>query len=150
GLDEVVVARVLLFIDRLQTPGAVDVRHRRDLCALLLADLVDLQHERHVVVGLEPLADRFAEDRRRERTERLAGLDMLVEDVLHVAAPRVADDGPIAERARTPLHPSLKPADNVAVGDLRGREAAELALIADALDGAARGIEIGLPRGDRL
>src|SRR6185436_3185232 len=55
-----------------------------------------------------------------KRTEALAELDPRVDDVAHVGAPRIGDDAAVAERTRAPLHPSLEPADDPAVGNLRG------------------------------
>ena len=57
ALDQLPVARVGLAIDGLQPARAVDVGDGRDQPALLLADLEDLHHERHVAVLLEPLGD---------------------------------------------------------------------------------------------
>ena len=111
--------------------------------ALVLADLVDLEHERHVVVGLEPVGDALAQDRGREGAERLAALDLVVEDVLHVGPARVAQDRAVAERARAPLHATLEPADDLAVGDAQGGQAAELVGIFDPADRAAGGLEGG-------
>ena len=123
--------------------------HRRDLLALLRSDAEDLHHEGHVVVGLEPLRHRIAQDRRCERPEGLAALDLEIEDVLRVGAARVAQDRTVAEGARAPFETALEPADHLAFGDRLSRAPAERGLIADALDDAACGIEVGAPRIDR-
>jgi hypothetical protein len=106
--------------------------------ALLRANRVDLHHERHVAVELEPFRNGFAQDRRRERTERLAPLDLEVQDVLHVWPARVADDRAVAERARPPFHPSLEPADDQPIGHRRRGSAAKFLLVDNTFDGAAR------------
>ena len=56
GIDQVVIARDLFCGDRLQPTGAVDMGDNRDLGALPVADLVDLQHEENVVIGFDPLS----------------------------------------------------------------------------------------------
>ena len=56
---------------------------------------------------------------------------------LHVGAARIADDRAVAERARAPFHAALKPADDLAVGDRRGRAPAQLCLVGDRFDRAA-------------
>ena len=116
--DQRPVARIALAADRLQPARAIDVRDRRDDVALLGAHRIDLDHERIVHGADEVLVDRFGEHRRRERPEPLAELDLLVDDVAHVAAPRIGEDAAIAERARAPFHAALEPADDVAVGQL--------------------------------
>ena len=65
----------------------------------------------------------------RERPVGLAVLDPLVEDVLHVGAPRIGDDRSVAERARTELHPALEPADHLAGGDRLRHLAVEVAVV---------------------
>ncbi len=114
--------------------------------ALVGAHLEDLHHERHVIVLLEPFGDVLAQDARRERPERFAALDLEVEDVLHVGPARVAEDGAVAERARPPFHAALEPADDAPVGDRRGGDAAELALVVAAPPLAAAGAQLVRPR----
>jgi hypothetical protein len=62
---------------------------------------------------LEVLLRALREDARREGPERLAELDLRVDDVLHLGAPRVSDDRAVAERARPELEPALVPADHL-------------------------------------
>src|SRR5690606_23977707 len=57
---------------------------------------------------------------RRERPEPLAELDLDVHVGLHLRAAGIAEDAATPERARTELHPSVEPADDLAVGQLRG------------------------------
>src|SRR3954453_6013141 len=118
------------------------MRDGGNLGAFLFANLVDLQHEGDVVVGFEPGADSLAQHGRREWTERFAALDLLVEDVFHIRPTWITDDGAIPKGARAPFHASLKPADDIALRDLCGGTAAEIALVADALDRAVGRIEI--------
>src|SRR5205085_3586056 len=73
--------------------------------------------------------------------ERLAPLDLRVEDLLHVPAARVADDRAVAERARPPLEPPLVPPDDLTAGDRIGDTAAQLALVAHGLVAAVGGVE---------
>src|SRR5206468_7741405 len=63
---------------------------------------------------VEALRGLLGQHRRREGTERLAELDLDVDDVLHVLAARVGDDRAVPERARAPLEASVVPADDVA------------------------------------
>src|SRR4051812_30704223 len=61
-----VIARVGLALDRLKPTRSIDVCHRGNERALILADLVHLHHEWYVVVDLEPLGHRLTQDRRSE------------------------------------------------------------------------------------
>src|SRR5882757_7665249 len=92
---------------------------------LLLANLKHLHHERDGIALFEPIGYGFFEDRRCKWPKRLAPLDLRVEDRLHVGATRVAQDRPVAKRPRSPFHASLKPADDLAVGNLRRRKPAQ-------------------------
>ena len=67
--------------------------------------------------GREVLRVRLFENRRRERPELFAKLDLRVDDLPHVRAAGIRQDAAIAERPRAPLHPALKPADHLPVGD---------------------------------
>src|SRR6476646_45730 len=100
--------------------------HCGDQVALFRADRVDLHHEWHIAIELEPLGDRLAENGRRERPKRLPALDLEVEDLLHVRAARVAQNRAVAERPRAPLHASLEPPDYLPVRDRRRGAAAQL------------------------
>ena len=111
--------------------------HRRNCAAPLPANAIDLHHERHVVVGLEPVGDVVAQNRRCERAERFAPLDLGVEDVFHVGAPRIGQDRAVAQRPRSPLHAALEPAHDLAVGDGARDAGAQLVVIADDVDLAA-------------
>src|SRR5205823_5762206 len=86
-------------------------------------------HERNVVILLEPFRHSFAQNRRRERTERFPAFDFQVQDFLHVAAARIAQDGAVPERAWPPLHPALEPADDAPRGNRRGGARTEFLVI---------------------
>ena len=82
----------------------------------------DEQHVRRLDAGLdvEVLARLVVEHLGRERSERLAVLDLEVHDRLHGGRARIADDRTVAERAGPELHPSLQEPHHVAVGDRTG------------------------------
>src|SRR6185369_11634620 len=79
------------------------------------AHLTHEQHVRALAVEIEPLAGLLAQHRRREGPEALAELDLQVDapPVLFVA--RVGEDAARTERARSPLHAALEPADDRAL-----------------------------------
>ena len=60
---------------------------------------------------------------------------------LHVGVTRVAEDAAAAERARTELHPPLKPADDGAARDLAGDHVDKGGLVVDALVLGVDGLE---------
>src|SRR6185436_10395319 len=64
-------------------------------------------------------------------------LDLLVDDVAHVAPARVGEDAAIAEGARPPLHPALEPADDHPVGELGRRRVTQCVLVVDRVPAAA-------------
>src|SRR5207244_3885565 len=75
---------------------------------------------------------------RRKWTEFLPELDLQVNQVAHVRAPRIRKDAAIAERAGAPLHPPLKPADNVSIGDQASRGPAHLGIGVNGINGISR------------
>ena len=88
------------------------------------------RHEQHVRAFLarthvEILVGTVLQNRRRKRPKRLAELDLQVHHRLHLRAPRVADDAARSERARTELHATLKPADDLLPRDQVGHGLAE-------------------------
>ena len=85
--------------------------------APLGANARDEQHVRRVHVELEPVGEILAQDRRREWTERLAVLDLEVQELLHRRRARVAEDRAAAERARPEFHAALEPAHRLAGGE---------------------------------
>src|SRR2546423_2744966 len=70
---------------------------------------------------LKIFAYTLLQDRRRERSKRFALLDSIVEDFLHLRAPRIDHNRSIAESTWPKLHPALKPANDQACGDVPGR-----------------------------
>ena len=55
-------------------------------------------------------------------------LDLGVEDIAHVGAARIGEDGAVAERARPHLETTLEPADDLAVGQVLGHTRQQLVL----------------------
>src|SRR5246500_4691761 len=133
--DEIVVKWIGFAMHRLHAGGIIDVRNRRDagtrhvelvdpeqplllarhFAAMALVDRSDHEHVGTVHIDVEPLRDVLAQDRRRKRAKALAILDLQIELLLHLRVARIGEDRAIAERARTKLHASLKPADGLAV-----------------------------------
>ena len=70
---------------------------------------------------LEIIADLLFQNRRRERAERFAFLDALIETILHFRAPRIGEDRTITKRPRAKLHAPLKPSDNRSIREVSGR-----------------------------
>src|SRR5712692_8710535 len=114
--NQLVITRIRLPRDRLQTPRSVDVSHGGNTSALLRLYLVNHQHGRRRMCLLEIISDMFFENRRRERPERFAFFDARVKDVLHFGAAWIDDDRSIAERSRAEFHTPLKPTDNQTLG----------------------------------
>src|SRR5205085_11998685 len=86
------------------------VSHRN---AMTLLHGRDQEHVRRVAIHLEVIRDALAQDRRRERAERFAELDLQVHLRLHLWRARVAEDGARTERTRAKLHAPLKPTDDL-------------------------------------
>src|SRR5207244_4376364 len=57
---------------------------------------------------------------RREWPEAFAKLDLEIHLRLHTRTARIADDAPIAKRARAELHSSIEPPNDLLVRDERG------------------------------
>ena len=112
--------------------------NRRNSNTLFFADLKYLHHEGDGVVLLKPIADDFSQDRRCKGPKRFPSFDLSVEDGFHIRAPRIAEDRAVAEGARTPLHPTLEPAEDSALGDRRRGAPAELIFVMDCLDRTTR------------
>jgi hypothetical protein len=83
-LDQLVVQGILVTRDRLEAAGAVHVGYGRQSFARLRPDLHHVHHERALDVLLEVAPHQLPEDRRSEGPERLAPLDLHVDQVLHV------------------------------------------------------------------
>src|SRR6185312_1489048 len=134
GADELPVAGVGPPRHGLQAAGAVDVGDGRDERPLLRADGVDLDHERVGAIDGEPIAGSLLQNGGSKRAERLAALDLEVEDVLHVAAPGVGEDRTVAQGPRTPFRTPLIPAHDLAAHQGLGRLGRQAILAAHALD----------------
>ena len=109
----------------------------------LLAHGRDDQHVGARRVLLEIVGDALPEDRRRERPERLAILDLEVHDRLHLRAARVTDDRAAAEGPWPKLHTALEPADHVLLGEQLRRLRKQCVVVQDPVLRAHR-IELSL------
>ena len=125
------VERVDLAMDGLEAAGTVDVADGRELGAFFFPDLEDFHHVGNVVVLLEPFADRFPQDGGSEGPKGFAPFDLGVQDVLHVGAARVAQDGTVAQSAWAPLHAPLEPAHDFAVSNRGGGAGTQRHVIGD-------------------
>src|SRR5579864_9111686 len=103
-------ARVRFTLHGLQAASSIRVRYGRDSAALIGLDVVRLDHERRGLAGREVIAGGLREDRRAERAKCFAMLNAAVQNIFHLYAARVGQDAAVAERARSKLHASLKPA----------------------------------------
>src|SRR6516225_9289562 len=119
----------------------------RDLRPLLLPNLEDLHHEGNGVIFFEPLVDSFGEHGGGEAAKRLPPFDLGVQNSLHIAAPRIAQDRAIAERSRTPLHAPLEPAEDSPFRDRCRRAPAELFFV-DFFDRTTRPHDLLAMRGE--
>src|SRR6185312_4191472 len=70
-----------------------------------------------VRADLEPVVGMLGHDARRKGTKIFAVLDLLIEDLAHVRPARIGEQRTVAEGTRPELHASLKPGDDLAVGD---------------------------------
>ena len=140
GVDHRVVARVVVGVDGLdpgrvvdvgdggdRRPADVELVDAKELLLLLghrgAAIFPDRRHQQHVgalAVDLEVVRHVVVHHRRGKGSERLAELDLQVHDRLHLLGARIADDAARAKGPGTELHASLKPADDVLVGDQLG------------------------------
>ena len=107
------------------------MRHRGDESAFCFAHLKDLHHKGNVILLFEPFSDRFAQNRRCEGTKRFAVFNFGVQNLFHVGATRVAQNGTIPERARAPFHSPLEPADDEALCDRTRGAGAEFGVVVD-------------------
>src|SRR5438132_826622 len=116
-LDQPVISWVDVLLNRLESPGAVDVGNGRDGGSFVFPDVHDIKHEasrvvlrglreRKVVLGL------LTQDRRSEWPEWLAEFDLHVDEVLHVCPAGVRKNAPVTQSAGTPFEPPLDPPDN--------------------------------------
>ena len=83
----------------------------------------------HIIVGLEPLADRFAQYRGSKRSKGFSTLYLGVEKLLHIRSPRVAYDASVSKRSWAPFHPALEPSHHGARGNLSRGELAQLGVV---------------------
>ena len=88
----------------------------------------------HVEIVVGPLG----EDGGGKGAERLAELDLEVHRRLHLGVARVAQQTPRAKRAGAKLHPTLEPADDLAVGQMLGDRIAQGFVVLKSLE---RGVD---------
>ena|SRR5437764_12066005 len=112
------------------------MRNGRNLRPLFFLNLEHLHHEGDRIVLFEPFADGFGEHGWGKGPKRFPSFYLGVENGFHIRASRIAEDRPIAERARSPFHAALKPAQNGTFGYRRRRPPAELPLVTDFFDRA--------------
>src|SRR5437870_2933328 len=98
------------------------MRDRRQGRLLVLPYGNDIQHiTRRVVPGgvgqLKVFFGMLGQYRRSKRTVGLAEFDLGVDDVLHIRVAWVGQDAAVAERARPPLKPCLRPANYLALDE---------------------------------
>src|SRR5262245_24553764 len=103
--------------------------YSRDQHSLVLSDLKHLHHEWHIVVLFKPFTYVLTEYRWRKWAKTLATLDLSIENILHISAARIADNRTVAQRAGSPLHPPMKPADHEALGNCLGSFQAQFYLV---------------------
>src|SRR4029079_15196035 len=103
-LDAAIVSRISAPADGLQPAASVNMSDRRKNRALILANRVNLLHERIWRTSNEIIVHRFLENRRRKRTEFFAELDLEIYQVAHVGSWRVRKNAAVAERACSPFH----------------------------------------------
>src|SRR5579863_7222738 len=130
SLDQTVIARIRLSVNRLDARGIVDVRYgwqyRPPLIqafnpeqlfvrgkAQRLAHVRDQQHVGAVPIEFEVFRHMLAQHRGSERPETLAELDLQIEHALHLGRARIRQNRSRAQRPRTKFHASLKPADSL-------------------------------------
>src|SRR5262249_23266012 len=120
--DKGAVAGRGILVNGLQTTRSVDVYDRGYELSFFLSEWENLLHKGHLRIlrALEPLMGPLRQDRRRERSKRLAELDGRVHDLLPISASRVEQDGPIAESTLAKFHSALEPAEDPAVEKILG------------------------------
>src|SRR5436309_11364612 len=133
-LDQPVIKWILRSVYGLQASRAIDVRDRRQKVSFIVSDRKDLLHER-VTRGIDKiLVDSFFQDRRSEGTEFFAKFDFRVDELAHVRAAGIRQDAAISKGPGAPFHSSLKPSDDVAIGQQARRGPAGLVTVVETMD----------------
>src|SRR5688500_13286184 len=83
---------------------------------LLRQDVIYLNHKGVRIALVKVVAYIFLQDGRCKGAKGLTVFDARIEDIFHIAAPWISQNGAIAQRTWPPLHTALKPADHIAVG----------------------------------
>src|SRR5579863_6684008 len=106
------VKRMRLPSHGLQSRGAIRVRYGRNDGTLRLTHGKSKGHERRRVGAFKIFAGGFLEYGGRKGTKRFAMLNAIVQYFLHLRAARIGKDAAIAQSARPPFRPALKPSHN--------------------------------------
>src|SRR5262249_30869114 len=114
SLNQPMIFRADVPVDRLQPTRAVDVRYGRDDFPLVLVHMHDIKHETrwvmlHRVLQIEKLFGALGQNGRRKGPERLAKLDLYIDKIFHVGAPGVGQNASMPQGTRAPFKPSVKP-----------------------------------------
>src|SRR5207247_3455324 len=80
------------------------------------------------------VVDRFFQNRRSEGAEFFSKFDFRVDELAHVRAAGIRQDAAISKGAGAPFHPSLKPSDDVAIGQQARRGPAGLVTVVERMD----------------
>src|SRR5436309_1161626 len=133
-LDQPVIKWILRSVYCLYAARAIDVRDRRQKVAFIIADRVDLLHE-GVASGIdEIIVDSFFQNRRSEGAEFFAKFNFRIDELAHVRAARIRQDAAISNGPGAPFHSSLKPSDDVAIGQEARRSPAGLVAVLETMD----------------
>ena len=113
-LDQPVIFRVHFFLNSLKPRCAIHVCDGGENLPLSFPYVHHVEHEASWIVPwrfgqCKVLLCTLSQYRRSKGTERLAELDLDVDDVLHIGTPRVGQDAPIPQRTRPPFKPILEP-----------------------------------------
>src|ERR1041385_7144195 len=110
--------------NRLHAASAVHVNHRRHTESLLRTEWQYTKHERTGAIGafhIKPVINVFLQNHRRERPEAFTELHALVQDVLHLRLPGIAENASLSQSAWTHFGAVLEPSDNLALREQVGR-----------------------------
>src|SRR5689334_23416412 len=98
-------------------PRSINVGWRGDHCPLLRFHLVGHGHEWRGMSLVVILPDLLLQHGWCEGAKRFTSLDAPIQNVFHIVPPGIGENAPLAKRAGSQFHPSLKPADDVSRGN---------------------------------
>src|SRR2546427_1908314 len=123
-------SRILLFRDGLRSRRTINVCDRRKLFTKGRSHRRDKKHVRKSVLfpgpNIKNVSCRFLFNDRSKRAKGLAFLDQAVDSVTHRPITRVGEDTPAPQSARTKLHASLEPGDDLSFFNSSGDVLAQL------------------------